>query len=378
MHAWPDIDTTALRADRLGRVAELMHAHDLDHLLLTGADHIRFATDFRAHLTNEPDWFAVVMDRSGSFDVFAPYVDEVILSPDPALPALRAMHPLPSWSPALGHPRFWTAAVAAELNRRGARRVGHDTIDSVLLAPLRQELVPIGRELHLIRQVKHPLEVELLAAASAVNAGAMEAALAEAAPGRTDHDLLAAAMRYQQAAGAEFVTHSVCNLRKGSGDWFAHGATLREGDPFFFDIGMHGIGGYGSDAARTGFVGEPRPEVARAFRLLQEAHLLAQATARPGVRASAIQTAVNGFLTGHGLAPTPYAVGHGVGLRICELPTLHRADRMDSDEVLRAGHVIALEPETAVESGGELVVLKIEDDFVVEDNGLRQLTIPPL
>ena len=50
---------------------------------------------------------------------------------------------------------------------------------------------------------------------------------------------------------------------------------------------------------------------------------------------------------------------------------------MDRDTVLQAGHVIALEPETSVEVDGKLVVLKVEDNFAVTSDGLRQLTIAP-
>jgi Xaa-Pro aminopeptidase len=382
MYAWPDVDLAALRSHRTARTADEMSRHRLDHLLLTGADHIRYATDFRAHLTNEPDWFVALVDAEGATDVWAPYVDETVDAPDPALPHLLRMHPLPSWSPATGNPGVWVRAVAAGLRARGARRVGHDAVDAQLLAGLRAELpdvelIAVSAELHRMRQVKHPIEVQLLAAACEVNTGALEAALRVGQVGASDHDVLAEAMRYQQSAGAEFVTHSVCNLRKGSGDWFAHGARFREGDPFFLDIGCYGVGGYASDAARTGFVGEPHPAVARAYAHLEEAHRLAQASAAPGVKASAVHRAVNDYLTGQGLGRTPYAVGHGIGLRICELPTVYRPDLMDDDVVLEAGHVIALEPETSVEVDGRLVVLKIEDNFVVEANGLRQLTVSP-
>ena len=77
------------------------------------------------------------------------------------------------------------------------------------------------------------------------------------------------------------------------------------------------------------------------------AHQIAQETAQPGTKASAIAEAVNAYLTGHQLGHTPYAVGHGIGLRICELPTIYNPRLMDRDTILQAGHVIALEPETS-------------------------------
>ncbi|MDN3260394.1 M24 family metallopeptidase [Streptomyces sp. CSDS2] len=87
-----------------------------------------------------------------------------------------------------------------------------------------------------------------------------------------------------------------------------------------------------------------------------------------------IHETINACLARHKLPVTPYGTGHGVGLRCCELPSVNAAGRMDSDAVLRPGHVIALEPETAVDHHGTLFVLKIEDNFAVTETGLRRLT----
>lgn len=63
-----------------------------------------------------------------------------------------------------------------------------------------------------------------------------------------------------------------------------------------------------------------------------------------------------------------------MGLRCCELPAIQDAHVLDDDAVLEAGDVIALEPETSVEIGDRVFVLKIEDNFAVEEHGLRLLT----
>ncbi len=383
MHDWPAFDAAWLRRERWGKTAELMGRIGLDHLLLTTFDAIRYATDVRTLIIAEGfDWFAAVVGRDGECEVLVPWVDEVVREPDPDMPWVRALHPLPSWTPAAPHRAFWVGALARVLRARGARRVGVDLLDGALLEDLRGELAEtsftsVATELYDLRLRKDPVEIELLAAASAVNSRAAEAALAAARPGALDHDVLAAAMASLQRAGVEYLSHSLCNVRRGSGTWFAVGNELREGEAFFFDIGCYGAGGYASDMARVGLVGEPPAPVREAHRRLLDAHRVGEETARPGVRASEIQAAVNGYLERQGLPITPYSVGHGIGLRACELPTIHRADRMDRDQTLAEGMVIALEPETAVEVDGRLVVLKVEDDYVVEADGLRRLTDAP-
>lgn len=383
LYRWPEYDAAELHRARFARVEQSMQASGVDALLLVGPDHIRYATDFRAHLTNESEWFTALVWRDGTSQIFLPYIDEPSDAPYPALPWITEVLPVASWSAATANPRTWVRAVGGALSRGGSRvRVGVDSVDQALLSGLGSdipgvEFVSMGTELHRIRREKHPIEVMLLDAVSRVNAGAMEAALGAAHIGGTDHDVLAAAMAFQQGAGVEFVTHSVCNLRNGTGDWFAGGRRFVDGDPFFFDIGCYGPGGYASDAGRTGFVGTPRPEHVEAYEHLRVAHQIAQDLAVPGARASSLLAACNEYLEGQGLGRTPYAIGHGVGLRICELPTLFSPSLMDEDVTLIEGEVIALEPETTVVVDGVATVLKIEDNFVVESNGLRQLTVVP-
>lgn len=378
----PQTTLEAVRDSRRDRTTTWMRQQGLDHLLLTGPDHIRHATDYRAHLVSEStDWYAAVVGAEGDAEVFVPFTDEPVEAPDPALPRLLRLLPAPSWAPAAWQPRQWVTGLAAVLRARGARHVGFDALDAALLHDLAAELpdvrlIPCARDLYALRAVKDAGEIELIEIACRINAAALDLAVERARPGMRDHELLAVAAERQHTLGAEFLTHSVCNVRKGSGSWFADGAPLREGEPFFLDTGCHGPGGYASDAARTGFVGEPAPPVLRAYRYLLTAYEEGQNAARPGVRCSSVHDTMNACLTRHHLPPTPYGTGHGVGLRCCEAPSVNSAARMDTDDVLRVGHVIALEPETAVEIDGRLLVLKIEDNFAVTPTGLRRLTRP--
>lgn len=377
---WPQIDWPALRAHRWDRVKAVMEEHQLDHLILMGFDNIRYATDYRTQIIAEAtDWCAALVDSSGAVDIFVPWVDEVHENPEPDLPRIQAVHPLPSWTPAAPHAEYWATIITDAMS--SAHRVGvesgvFDVVEALRARAASAEFVEVSSALYTAREEKHPYEIELLRAASVVNASAAQYALSRAEPGMTDYDILALIMSYLQGQGVEFLSHSLCNHRRGTGTWFAAGSTLAEGDAFFFDVGCYGVGGYASDIARTGFVGEPTKEVQRAWDLLLEAYTLGQATARPGVKVSTVHNTVNQFLERNGLPRTPYSMGHGVGLRACELPTIHRQDRVQRDEVLQEGWVISLEPETAVEYKGRPMLLKIEDNFVVGRDSLNVLSVP--
>lgn len=383
MSNWPEYDAAALARARSERLTSFMNSRGIDHVLLTGFDSVRYAIDARFQIISEGfDWFAAIVDATGEGEVFVPWVDEDVAGPDPDAPAIRMTHPLPSWAPASSQVEFWSGTIATALARCGARTVGFDMIDTVLMGALHSRLpdvkfAPVAREFYDLRSLKLPAEVTLLEATSLVNCAAADAAINGARVGMTDYDVLALAMASLQAAGVEYLTHSLCNVRRGSGSWFAVGRTLEEGDAFFFDIGCYGRGGYASDIARVGFVGEPPSPVTRAYELLLDAQRVGEEAARPGVPVAAIHSAMNDFLRSHRLAATPYGTGHGIGLRACEPPTIHRSDRTSRDETLAEGMTIALEPETQVEINGATILLKVEDNYVVQGDGVRRLTTVP-
>ena len=384
MYEWPSVDWRVLRADRTVRLRELMTARGLDHMLLMAFDNVRFATDYRVMtIVENYDWFTAVFDESGQSRVFVPFVDSRVDHPVEDLPDLVAWLPTPSWSSATMHADIYVGLLAQELSRLRARRVGYDIIPHQVIAGLEARLPdvtfePMAVELFVLRAEKHPIEIDLLDASARVAAIAAEEALHAVQPGMRDYDVMAVAMESMQRQGAEYLTHSVCNVRLPKGEWFPRGQTLVEGDAFFFDIGCHGHGGYASDICRMAFVGDPRDEIVHAWDVLLEAYRAGQAVARPGTRVSEIHEATNGVLRKRGLPHTPYAVGHGIGLRACEWPTIDRHEMISADPTLVVGATIALEPETYVEIGNRPVVLKVEDNFVVEANGLRALSTAQL
>jgi Xaa-Pro aminopeptidase len=359
-----------------------MRETQTDYLLLTGHDNIRYATDYRSMLISEGfDWYAALVEASGEAIIFVPYVAEDTAHPQPDLPWIRKFVATPSWVPSMSQAAIWVRLLAREIRAAGARRVGVELLTFQFVDDLRKELphvdfVSVAESLYRMRLVKTIDEIRLLEAASEVNALAAATTRARTVEGMTDFEVLAIAMEALQRAGVEYLTHSVCVTRDSplAANWFAKGKRLWGGDTYFFDIGCYGRGGYASDMCRTGFVGEPPGSVRRAYARLLDAYRTGQDKARPGIHVSTLNRVVNDVLTKEHLPTTPYSMGHGVGLRACELPIIYRAEMMVEDVVLQEGMVIALEPETTVEVDGTPVVVKVEDTFVVESQGLRRIT----
>ena len=354
----------------------------LDHLLLSGFDSIRWVTNVRADFTRDSslDWFAALVDPDGGTVLFSQDISETDSSPVQDLPWIKRRVPTPSWQSLWVHASVYSRLLVDELQAAGAKRLGVDFLhfsirDEVLRAMPDLEIVPIAYELLEIRKTKVAGEVRLLEAACDVGSLSVAAALKRVEEGMTDHDVLGLAAKEAYRHGVEAVSHTLV-VARGSGyhDFYAHGQRLWDGDTFILDFGVYGIGGYCHDFCRTHFLGEPPAHVLTAYRGLLKAFQDGVEFAKPGVRCSQIAERINSGLRKQGLLATPYALGHGIGVRLIELPSIHRVEFTEKDDILEEGMVICLEPTTFVEDRGHLVKLKEEDQFLVEHSALRQLT----
>lgn len=368
-----------VRSERTERTTAMMREHGLDHLLLQTADNIRYVSDYRSLIIHETaDHMLCVLDRNGDADIFGPHLVDPVKNPDPHRPKIRSVRPLTGWTPIMAEPATVVRALAGALTAAAARNVGYDALHPELLRALRAELPAVtfsyvGATLLRVRRQKSSGEITLMEGAYADNMAALNAAFAIAAPGVTDRELLAASLRQQQLLSSELITHSTCHVRADYGNWFPSGRVIKEGDAIFIDQCYYGTGGYASDLTRTVFIGEPRAEILRGYAALIDANRIVQDAAKPGIGVAALHDLLNESLRRNGLAPTPYGLGHGIGLRIMEPPSVSPGRMLDQEVLLVEGEVIAFEPETTIQVGGEDITLKVEDCFVVEKDGLRPL-----
>ena len=374
------IDPTLVSAvadERTRITVDFMRQRDIDHLLLGNADNIRFVCNYRSLIINETaDHMFCVMNETGAANIYGPHLRSPNKNSDPATPAVQEVRPISGWVPAMAEPRTTIETLVAAIS--GTKHVGYDAIHPQLLHGLQTELPStrftyIGGALMDERRIKLPGEIRLMETACSQNLAALDAAFAHAAPGVSDRQLLAAALEHQQSGQAELITHSTCNVGAQFGNWFPNGSTMSQGQAIFIDQVYYGPGGYASDLTRTKFVGEPSAQVLDAYRKLVEVAQVVIDAAKPGTKTVFLDELLNETLRRHGLAPSPYGLGHGIGLRVMEPPSLIQRDLVDADVSLRQGEVVALEPETAIETENGTVVLKVEDCFRVEDSGLRAL-----
>ena len=222
-----------------------------------------------------------------------------------------------------------------------------DAMPALHLLPLAEVLgvVPVLATdvLRRLRMIKDPAEIASLRKAGAaidrVHARVPEFLV----PGRTEADVAADIAQAIVAEGHSEVAFIIV----GSGP---HGADphhecsdreLRAGDIVVVDIGGPYEPGYNSDSTRTYSIGEPDPEVARRYAVLQRAQQAAVDAVRPGVTAEQIDAAARDMLAAEGLAEAfVHRTGHGIGLSVHEEPYIVAGN----DLTLEEGMAFSVEP----------------------------------
>ncbi|MGV0849998.1 M24 family metallopeptidase [Mycolicibacterium phlei] len=269
-------------------------------------------------------------------------------------------------------------ALVAGVLGGGTRTVAvTDSMPALHLLPLADVLgaVPVLATdvLRRLRMVKDDAEIDALRKAGAA-IDRVHARVPEfLKPGRTE---AAVAADIAEAIVAE--GHSeVAFIIVGSGP---HGADphhecsdreLQVGDIVVVDIGGPYEPGYNSDSTRTYSIGEPDPEVARRYAVLQRAQQAAVEAIRPGVTAEQVDAAARDVLAAEGLAEAfVHRTGHGIGLSVHEEP------------YIVAGNTLPLEPGMAfsVEPGiyfpGRWGA-RIEDIVIVTADGAEPVNHRP-
>ena len=252
-----------------------------------------------------------------------------------------------------------------------------DSMPALHLLPMAETLgvVPVLATdvLRTLRMIKDAAEVEALRKAGEaidrVHARVPEFLV----PGRTEADVAADIAEAIVAEGHSEVAFIIV----GSGP---HGADphhecsdreLRSGDMVVVDIGGPYEPGYNSDSTRTYSIGEPGPDIARRYAVLQRAQRAAVDAVRPGVTAEQIDAAARDVLAAEGMAEAfVHRTGHGIGLSVHEEPYIVAGNRLE----LQEGMAFSVEP--GIYFPGEWGA-RIEDIVIVTADGAQSVNNRP-
>lgn len=118
---------------------------------------------------------------------------------------------------------------------------------------------------------------------------------------------------------------------------------LREGDLAGLDLGVRYRGWY-TDSAVTVPVGRISPEAERLLTTVRQALASALQVARAGAKTGDIGAAVQTLVEAQGFGVVRDLVGHGIGQRLHEDPTVPNFGRKGTGTLLPEHSVIAIEP----------------------------------
>ncbi|MCC0053398.1 MAG: aminopeptidase P family protein [Rhodobiaceae bacterium] len=219
------------------------------------------------------------------------------------------------------------------------------------------------------QQVKSEAEIARIAHACQVASGVFEAMDAIARPGKA----LDAVFRDFQAAllggGADWVPYVAGGAGPGGyGDVIspASGDPLKAGDVLMLDTGAV-FDGYFCDFDRNYAIAHADDAARRGYEVLYAATDAGFAAAKPGATAADVWRAMQDVISTAGDAGEGGRLGHGLGMRLTEWPSLIE----DDDTVLEPGMVLTLEPGLEIAPGCMQVH---EENIVVRENGAQWLT----
>ncbi len=219
--------------------------------------------------------------------------------------------------------------------------------------------------------VKSKAEIDRIKAACAISGSALEVLTLEDWTGKSEKELSAALEFNQKVLGAtkeSFDTIVASGWRGAMPHGVASDKVVEENEFVTIDFGCF-LDGYASDITRTYQTGRRiKPTLLKIYQIVYDAQRKGRDAARAGVPARKVDKAARDYIERKGYGKYfGHGLGHGVGLRIHELPRVSKV----SDDVLEEGHVITIEPGIYVPKLGGV---RIEDDFLITKDGVEQLS----
>ncbi|MDY0088554.1 MAG: M24 family metallopeptidase, partial [Coriobacteriia bacterium] len=192
-------------------------------------------------------------------------------------------------------------------------------------------------------------------------------------PGVTEREIAIELESFMRREGSEGVAFpSIVASGPNSALPHAHATSraIESGDFVTMDFGAR-AGGYCADMTRTLVLGTASSRQREVYEAVLAAQLAGIEAVQPDRAGKDIDAAARAVLIDAGLGEYfVHGLGHGVGLEVHELPGVG----MFSEEPVRLGSVVTMEPGVYIESFGGV---RIEDSVVVQDDGARVLPQSP-
>ncbi|ALS28422.1 Xaa-Pro dipeptidase [Paenibacillus sp. 32O-W] len=235
------------------------------------------------------------------------------------------------------------------------------------------ELTPADGIVESLRMVKDETELAVIRKAAKLADDTFAYILGLLKPGMTEKDIaleMEVYMRSHGATSSSFDTIVASGERSAMPHGVASDRVIR-GDEFVkLDFGAL-LDGYCSDLTRTVVLGKPTQRHRDIYNIVLEAQLTALDGIRPGMTGKEADALARDVIARYGYGDCfGHSLGHGFGMEIHEAPGLSAR----SDTILIPGMTVTVEPGIYIPGFGGV---RIEDDIVITDNGIKILTSSP-
>ena len=329
---------------RLGRAREEMLRRDIDLLVLTSKENLRYFAGYNPGAWIIPNYYYILLLPRESVIgpallVAEPYQTGAQMSwvSDVRTWKLGAASFMEETSPAhdlvtdvMEEMKVSAGTIGFELGSHSSPHVGHSHLARLIESLGEARVIDATDAARATRMIKSPFEIDLMSRACDITGRAIAAGFAQIRPGATERDLASVMGSTALALGAtgfDFLSLFTYPARSGWANCPPSNYVLAQGDLVHFDGGFI-VEGYQCDIIREASVGQPSKEQERCYRVNRESVEAGIDAVRPGVLAKEVYEAVvavkraAGFgafvdwLESNGLG----AVGHGIGLDLHEPP----------------------------------------------------------
>ena len=358
--------------NRIEALAEQLVKRGLDWVALNPGPSLQYLTGLSFHLMERP--VVVLVGSGGQVKVVLPELEQLKLANLPFEAEIIAFGDDPaSWQ---GVYQQALSAISSQPLRVGVEptRLRFLELDLLRKALPEAEFVDGSAALAGLRMRKGKEELKAMCQAAIIAQNALLKTLETVKPGQSELQISAELMVQLFRAGSEAELPFAPIVSTGPNTANPHASpmdrVLLEGEMLLIDWGA-GFAGYFSDITRTFFCGEPNDEMKRIAGLVEKANAAARLGGQSGTPAGEVDQLARDVITrgGYGEHFT-HRTGHGLGMEAHEQPYIFQGNPL----ILEPGMVFTIEP--GIYLPGKYGV-RIEDDVVVEEDGLRSLTDLP-
>ena len=231
-----------------------------------------------------------------------------------------------------------------------------------------EDLTP---ELLRLRKRKSPDELAAIRAAIEVSEVMYAAAREAVRPDADELDVFIAIRSVAVSHSGEDLENFGNDFRSNDMGGFPRRRRMEAGELYILDAGPS-LHGYFADNCRTFSVGRsPSAPQRDAWDIIDSLFPVLEAAIKPGIPASDVFAIADRHLSAGGFEGLVHHLGHGIGLAPHETPELNP----NYHAVFEVGDVFTMEPGLyglALKAG-----IRLEENYVLEENGLRKLTSFP-